>query len=336
MRGVAEIWQQLKTTSAKEPGWKSLRIAEESPCALRVAIREPSGEPALLCEVSSISIAHAVEYPEGKGFRLFAECIKPGPHGTTRLCLVLSDWAYKDMFEVLVEDIADVVALTSDHKAAVRGMLSRLRDWQAFMRRGSDGLSLEEQTGLFAELLTLEAFLDAGVEATVVVKGWTGPQLGLRDFKIGSTEVEVKAGVGTHASKFHVSHLDQLDESTVDKLLLFHYALIEDIEGITLPKLVEKLKCRIEKEHPAEAALLNDLLFAAGYANFDEDTYQRRLSVRQRRVFIVKDNFPRLLRNEIRLGLCDVDYIVDIAACFPYELNFSSALHLITGRPVNA
>ena len=336
MREISDIWKQLSITPSNEPGWKSLRIVEESCCAIRVAIREPSGEPALLFEVSSMSIAPTVAYPEGKGFRLFAESVKPGPHGTTRLCLVLSDWAYREMFEVLAEDIADVVAVASNHKDAVSGMLARLRNWQAFMSRGADRLSLEEQTGLFAELLALEALLDAKIDPTIAITGWTGPQNGLRDFAIGSVEIEVKAGVGTHASRFHVSHLDQLDESTVDKLFLFHYALIEDSNGLTLPMLVNQLKCRVSNHCSVGLSVLNDLLFAAGYANFDEDMYQRRLSVRHRRVFIVKEKFPRIVRSEIRLGIFDASYVVDVSACIPYELIFSDAIELIRGETLNA
>lgn len=336
MRGIAGVWRHLHASPSEGPGWKSQRIAEEAPCPLRAAIGEPSGEPAILCEVSSMAVEAAVEYPEGRGFRLYPECVCPGPHGTVRLCLVLADQAYQEMFSVLAEDIVDAVAAASDHATAVRRMLSRLRAWQAFMRRGTNGLSSEEQTGLLAELLTLETLLDGGLEVDAAVSGWTGALSGLRDFVIGAAEIEVKAGVGTHASRFHVSHLDQLDDSTVHTLLLFHYALLEDAGGVTLPEVVARLRNQMEAAGPVGASMFENLLLAAGYATLDEGRYQRRLSVRKRRIFEVRDEFPRLLRQEVRTGVVDAGYAVDVTACLPYEIPNADAMSRITGRIFHA
>lgn len=336
MRGIVELWGRLHASPSSGPGWKSQRIAEEAPCPLRVAVEEPSGKPAILCEVSATAVEAAVEYPEGRGFQLYPECVCPGPHGTVRLCMVLVDPAYREVFSILAEDIVDAVAKTADHVSAVRRLLSRLRAWQAFMRRGTTGLSSEEQTGLYAELLTLETLLACGLDVGAVVSGWTGAQSGLRDFLVGATEIEVKSGVGPHSSRFHVSHLDQLDETTIHSLLLFHFAFIDDPDGIALPEVVLRLKELIAEADPADASMFENLILAAGYANLDEGRYQRRLSVRKMRIFEVRGEFPRLLRREVRPGIVDAGYAVDLKACLPYEISNADAMIRINGRDFHA
>jgi len=336
MQSVVQVWERLHLLPSKGLGWKSQRIAEEASCPVRAAIAEPSGMPAILCEVSATSIDAGVEYPEGRGFQLYPECVCPGPHGTVRLCMVLADSAYLEVFGILAEDILDEVAKATDEISAVRSLFSRLRAWQAFMRRGANGLSPQEQTGLLAELLTLEELLASGLDMGTVVAGWKGTLSGLRDVVIGSTEIEVKAGIGANSSRFHVSHLAQLDDSTVHLLLLFHYALIDDVDGITLPEVVLRLKKLMITVDPASASMFENLLLAAGYASLDEERYQRRLSVRKMRIFEVRDDFPRLLRQEVRPGIVDAGYTVDVATCLPYEIATVDAIIRIKGITFHA
>ena len=51
----------------------------------------------------------------------------------------------------LADDIAACVSRTDNRQYVARVVLDRLRVWQGFFRRDTDGLSLEEQQGLFGD-----------------------------------------------------------------------------------------------------------------------------------------------------------------------------------------
>src|SRR5262249_25067588 len=150
--------------------------------------------PALLIEVAARTIPPIVEYPSGRGFRLYPETVTPGPRGQVRLCLVLTDSAFADVFSILAHDVAETVARTSSEQDAVRSFIARVRVWQGFMNRhGPDGLSSEAQTGLFAELSFLESIVLARLLPADAIQAWTGPSGGAQDFVMGRTAIEIKA-----------------------------------------------------------------------------------------------------------------------------------------------
>ena len=112
----------------------------------------------------------------------------PGPRGRTKLCLVLADTRYRDVFEVLVNDVSERTALTPGKGEAVKTFIARLHVWQNFMRKhGVEGLTKETQIGLFGELLFLAAHLVDRVPAHDSVNAWKGPTGGNQDFDIGGT-----------------------------------------------------------------------------------------------------------------------------------------------------
>lgn len=326
MINIARIWQELSGTKSDGAGWKSRRIDSRSPCTVRAAMGEPGEEPALLFEVPSLAIDPPAEFPEGSGFRLFSESINPGPHGTVRLCLVLADQAYLEVFGALAEDVVEAVEVAATEGDGIRIMLKRLRAWQAFMKRGTGGLSSIEQSGLFSEILALGDLIDAGLDAGKAVGSWTGPLPGLRDFAIGPTEIEVKASVGTGSSRFHVSHLEQLDETMTGTLLLLHYALAEDAGGKSLPEVIEEMRRRLARNDPTALLPFELLLISAGYSKIHDRRYGRKLARKRKQIFKVQGNFPRLLRSEVRPGILDADYSVDVQSCATFEIDDKAAM----------
>ncbi|MEW6513565.1 MAG: PD-(D/E)XK motif protein [Pseudomonadota bacterium] len=56
----------------------------------------------------------------------------------------------------------------------LRAMLSRVRAWQEFMRKGAQALSPEAEIGLVGELSFLRLIIEAGVPAVIAVESWVG------------------------------------------------------------------------------------------------------------------------------------------------------------------
>ena len=187
MDSAGEIWDELAATSdrnAWQDGWYMRRISPDADCGIFVALRQPGRMPALLVDVDSTAIRVVGEYPSARGFELYPESVTPGPRGRTRLCLVLADARYRDIFEVLVNDVSARIALTTVEGEAVRTFIARLRVWQNFMRKhGVEGLSKEAQIGLFGELWFLAAYLVDRVPAHDSVNAWKGPARGRPGFQ---------------------------------------------------------------------------------------------------------------------------------------------------------
>lgn len=335
MSRTAGLWDRLPDAPQDAVGWSSQRIGENIPHTIRVARANPGGARALLFEVTSAAVSATVEYPESLGFRLFPETVRPGPAGTTRLCLVELDQAYQELFGVLAEDVLGVVLNAVDERDAVRHMFARLREWQACMRRASHGLTTEAQIGLYAELATLEAILGAGLSPDRALSAWVGVEAGLRDFVFGAVALEVKAGLGGGAGRLHVSHLDQLDESTLDTLLVWHYALIEAESGQTLVEIIQHLRAFMSTASAADEATFESKLLEAGFLDAHAGQYVLKFRVQRASTFHVRDDFPRLRRHEQRAGIMDAVYSVDVQACAPYVIPVATVLQKILSEAGN-
>jgi hypothetical protein len=327
---LTEAWNQLAHERPTGNGWITRRLAGAAPCAVRAAIAHPSGMRALLLEVAARSIDNVVEYPSARGFDVYPETITPGPGGTVRLCLVLSDLAHIEEFSVLASDVFAAISRASDEALAFRAFIRRLCTWQAFLRKHRDGLSLEEQTGLFAELTFLRDILGNNVSAQRLLLAWRGPARALRDFVIGPLEIEIKATAAAAASTIHISHLAQLDDVPSGSLVLTHYRLAEASDGQALPGLVELLRQRLRQTFPDGIPELDQRLMDAGYVDAHARLYEGRLlSVRAVRFFRVTEGFPRLRPSSVPHGVVDASYAVDLLACFPYEISMNTFTSLL-------
>lgn len=327
---LTEAWNQLAQERPTGNGWITRRLAGAAPCPVRAAIAHPSGTRALLLEVAARSIDSVVEYPSARGFEVYPETITPGPGGTVRLCLVLSDPAHIEEFSVLAGDVVAAIAQASDEAIAYRAFIRRLYAWQAFLRKHRDGLSLEEQTGLFAELAFLRDILGDNIRASELLLTWRGPTRALRDFVIGPLAIEIKATATATASTFHVTHLAQLDDFASGTLVLAHYRLSDAANGRSLPGLVELLREHLRQSFPDGIAELDQRLMDAGYIDAHARLYGgRRLSVRAVRFFRVSEGFPRLRPSSVPHGVVDASYAVDLLACYPYELDMNTFTSLL-------
>ena len=243
--------------SSSRDGWHLRRICPNADSDIFVALRHPGAVPALLVEVDATAVRVAGEYPSARGFELYPESVTPGPRGRTRLCLVLADDRYRDVFEVLVNDVGERIALTPGQEEGVKTFIARLHVWQNFMRRhGVQGLTNEAQIGLFGELTFLADHLIDRLPAHDSVNAWKGPTGGNQDFDIGERCVEVKTTTVIPPLSVNIVNMTQLDESLVELLLLCHTSLVLDgRDGESLPELVVRLRTNL---HVQDVSALDD------------------------------------------------------------------------------
>jgi hypothetical protein len=248
---------------------------------------------------------------ETKGFRVQRQY--EAAERKTYVTLELGEETFRELFEVMAEDVVACVLTAANEAAAVGSMRTRLDRWERFMSAaGPEGLSREGQIGLFGELTFLCTMLDVGVAADRAVGWWHGPDPKNQDYQNGNRALEVKTTTVNSHTAVRISNELQLDDSDCEQLFLLHLWLKElEGEGTTLPMLVEHLRRSLTG---AALQTFDERLVGAGYHDVHRALYERTGYVeRTRSYYIVEAEFPRIARADLRDGVSKVRYEINLA-----------------------
>ncbi|GAB2727392.1 PD-(D/E)XK motif protein [Nocardia thraciensis] len=324
---LEELWAELHDTQSgpMSPGRRVRRVLADSPHHCFVGVEYPAARR-VFSVVTDIIPARATN-----GLLVTSGVVvAPGSlpdHGTT-LDLVLRAGAYTDIFTALVADVLVRLSQVTAEPAGV--VVNRLGEWQRMLADVSpDGLSREQQRGLFGELHTLsDLFLPTfGPEA---VYAWTGPDQQLQDFQFELGSVEVKTGAGHDANRVRISSERQLDDANPEALFLVTLALDarQGGRGVSLPELVRQV--RNQAVSLGVAAELEQRLVRAGYLDTQGRLYEdRRYALRRRTVHRVTDGFPRITEQTKPLGVSEVVYTVDLLAAAQFLVGHEDMINAL-------
>src|SRR5688500_18175411 len=120
------------------------------------ARRFPATAEALLAGFVGVSLPAAEKLPAAAGFAV--HCVGAyGSPGELWLALSRQPSGKQDLFAAMVANVVDALntARAGDSKHLLQLFLSRVRAWQAFMRRGALPLGPEAEAGLVGELCFL-------------------------------------------------------------------------------------------------------------------------------------------------------------------------------------
>ena len=227
----------------------------------------------------------------------------------------------------MVGDVAGAMhaAAAGGEEAVLRTLLSRVRAWQEFMRRGVQALSPEAELGLAGELAVLGMLLGAGVSPFASVEAWVGPLGGVQDFNLGDGALEVKATLSERSFPAKIGSLEQLDDGTLKPLFLVGVRFSQRDSGESLPEMAASLSGFLGRFQEAGQGFTERLL-AAGYHVSHADRYRRRFSLDKVRVLEVGDDFPRILRGDVADAVTRVKYEIDIDRIPGGDLGLADAL----------
>lgn len=237
------------------------------------------------------------------------------------------------IFVALCHDLLNIT--NSSKSGAIERIVSRLKLWKYFFAEKKNGLSSSQAFGLFAELeaLSEEIVPRLGIESAV--DSWRGPLRELHDFSIGSLGVEIKSTQAIGGINITVANERQLDESFVSNLLLLVYSIDSRNggNGSTLPEKVSEVR-RLMKENSPAALAFEDALLSSGYTDAHARLYTLKYSVADSSWFAVKGSFPRIVGSDLRPGVKNVRYQIDIDSCMPWSVS-SSEINSIIQSEVN-
>jgi hypothetical protein len=247
-----------------------------------------------------------------------------------RLVLTLEDRDQFDIFRALCGHLLDA---TADHPRGANGpglrlVLRRLSDWHNLLRRRREGsLTAEEIIGLVGELMFLrdQVLPRAGLAGGVAA--WRGAHRDEQDFAFGSWQIEVKTQLSTSDQRLLISSEAQLDTAG-SRLLLCHQAVARAKTGggaVSLNVLVEHLTRAVTSAGSVALEQFETALEACGYV-WREEYDEAEWLLTNRRLFEVRDAFPRLTPVMLPPGVHAVSYAILLSACQGFAVDLDSTL----------
>ena len=322
---LVKILEDIKK-SGNTDGSRKMRIHKESTLSIYAAVMVKERLPALIIKIEGALHKARDLKQKNNGFICEVEVLT----NSTTITIRTSNATYIDIFKKLIPYVIDSVKIETSAKLTVKKLAEILELWRRWGERSNEELSKSEVIGLFGELTFIQMGLDAGCDPLVLIKSWKGPtpEESDQDFSLDNCAVEVKTTGADNPDMCIINNLVQLDKIGISHLYLFRLAFdIRDGSGVTLPELVELLRSKIIDESPVA---LNDLmkkLLKLKYLHADSDKYLRfGFTKRFFNFYQVKDDFPTLTRKDVRTGVTDAKYTIDLATAAKYTVSSSEVL----------
>jgi hypothetical protein len=237
------------------------------------------------------------------------------------------------LFTTVSEDIIRAVSEAAGDEAYAA--VQRLAKWRAFFNRALDGLSREQQLGLFGELYALISVVSIGSDKAGAIKAWHGPRSAIHDFSSEHWALEVKSTAVAAGTSAQVSNEHQLDPAQVPPLFLLY--LVFDVRphnaGATLSDMVDRCR-RALREEDALPVQFEDLLIDAGFHDVHRALYTSHYLLRREELFEINDDFPSLRASDLPREVSRVTYALNIDLVQPWRAR-SERLYAAMGRVLN-
>lgn len=330
------IWKELEESHNPEIQYGVLmrRISPDISHDIFLGLEKTTSKRMLLFRVNKIEAIPFEQLPDFRGFEISALKFPDEKPDTIIISLGLNDQLYSDIFSALCEDLFMIASREPDQQNMVRYIKERLLQWKQFLEvNGSQGLSPEAQRGLYGELRFLRDILIKHLNITEAVRCWQGPLRKNQDFQIAGIGIEVKTSIAKQHQKIHISNELQLDDSNLDDLYLYFISLAETSNlGETLPEIIDSIRKMIDLNN-GPVSEFEDLLFNAGYLDKYRNKYNKTgYHDRDIIIFYIEKGFPRIVENDLKSGIGDVHYSIDLSACMGYrikKMNFIRELEWI-------
>lgn len=300
----SKVWNELNSDASDGP--RIVRRVASSPTGLWFGESRPKrlkefGIEAPLSQRDSNFVA---SLPKMKGIDFYFE--SQFSDETCALWLRAADPSFNDQFPVIVEDLMNLI---SDNRSSsvVEMVTARLLYWQKFFSRNIRSLSREDQIGLFGELCLLME-LQKRMPKVNVLDHWQGPLGGSQDFSFPNVSIEVKSTTSNQPRVVKISSEFQLQ--TPQQALFLLLMRLEETTGdagITLPMLIDQIR-ELYVDNTISLDLFEELLMDYGYFEILREEYPMQLSLVEMQLFQVTESFPKIVPEDLDLGIEKVTY----------------------------
>lgn len=234
----------------------------------------------------------------------------------------LVDDELRSIFIKFIEDVALAVEESESEKDAVQQTVQIILRWKKLFDKISfGGLSLEQQKGLIGELLFFDKLLVKGHTPSVIIASWTADAFKDKDFVLGNSGYEIKFTTAKNPV-LRITSERQLDGQTLSDLTVALFIAEEVMEGgFSLNSLVSSLSSKLKSDVLALDAFTKCLL-SIGYLVEDAEHYGRMYKLKKSNYYRVSEDFPCIVSEDLKTGLKDVSYCIELSAAEPFLYEF--------------
>ena len=319
MTKIDKIWSELENDKSFSHGLLIRRYSGDVLPDVFVALKSPEN---FRCIAASLSYSLQINLSSFSNLKDINVDIIPNETKPERNYLIfkLLNNEHRDIFSVLCEDLIISISSVKNENQLYRELLNRFEKWKSlFDRASSQGLTPEEQRGLYGELTFLRKLLYRNSDIQNIITSWVGVEKQIRDFQFGNWSIEIKTTHGNNHQKILISNERQLDITNLDNLFLFHLSLESRLHsGETLNEVVDSIALILEKDFSSLSRFKNKLLEVGYFENHRIHYSETGYFIRNEVFYKVENEFPRIEEAEIRNGVGDVKYSIIISQCSEY------------------
>lgn len=328
-KNIQDCWDNMK--SQQSIGILKRKLQLQSNFIVNCLYKYPEDFCAISLSFPNTIVARIEKFQKWKTFDVKA--FPDSAYGNhTMLMVMLKTSGQNSAFANLCASLINKIEKAADEKEAAKLFLNQLEEWRVLFKTFQEGLGTGAQIGLWGELHLLETILNSkpNLSEDAIVDMWVGSQKSTQDFQGNGWAIEVKATKKNDDSTVEIHGDRQLDETHFSNLFLNRITLNATTNnGVSLPDKVDKLKTMLANNILA-TTLFEMKLTQYGYLEsmkslYKDATYQ----VRDNRYFRVEGGFPRIKEGELRIGVSNVKYNVDLNLAIPYEKQESLVMSLL-------
>jgi len=330
MMKINQIWNELSNDKSFSKGLIFRRYSGSVLPDVYVALQVPEQ---LLCIYISIQENTEVNISNFTNLQEIQVEIFKSPFENLKNILIfkLLNYEHKDIFAVLCEDLIANIASEINEKKIIKLILNRFEKWKSlFNKIKPQGLSPEEQRGLYGELTFIKRYLKESDDFEYIIDSWVGTEKQVRDFQNNDWAVEVKTTHGNNHQKVHINNERQLDLTNIENLYLYHISL-EQLQntGDSLNAIIDTISEKLTSDMAAFTKFKSKL-YEVGYFEFQRNLYDSiGYIIRQDIFYKVENEFPRIEEKDIRSGVGDVKYSIILSQCIPFIIDESHVFETI-------
>ncbi|MEG0076424.1 MAG: PD-(D/E)XK motif protein [Erysipelotrichaceae bacterium] len=206
--------------------------------------------------------------------------------------------------------LIDELKIENEEKINKKSYKCWLSFKQLFERKYNEFLSLEQIKGLVGELVFLNDYMFNKFDVYKGIDSWLGCEKAHKDFEYDNTWMEVKAA-DQSKNEVKISSLEQLD-SHVDGYLCvvkMNLSSITSDISISLNNIVNLIEEKIKDE--SYIHIFREKLLKIGfYRNEYYDQY--RFVILSKKIYSIKEEFPRLTKRNVPIGVNSASYKLDL------------------------
>lgn len=309
------------------PGWQAIPLPSAGPIEVQAGRCSPNNAEAVLFTFPSARLARAEKLPEGKGF--LVEKAGTMEQKVLQLALTRQLEGNLEQFTAMVCDVVgtmdEVAEWSSSESNLLQVLIRRIRAWQQFMSRHTGLLGPEEELGLVGELYFITVLLDSCVPAMDILNAWVGPDDASQDFHLGDGAIEVKATMSSSGFPVKIGSLEQLDDGVASPLFLAAIKFTRQESGLTLPDMIAEIVSKI-KDEPDAVNFFRERLMCVGYCESHSGCYTRKYEVKEKCLFSVSEDFPRMTTGSVPAGITRALYEINLNQVRDYQVDLNSVL----------